>query len=146
MNDQNIVPEVPLSFGQRARLIVECLPVIFFTLALIFVVTLLDDITGARPPIALILFLCFVIFVVGWAAFNRLRDLLSGVALVREDVLERSWRSRGSSRPNPFTGKFEQLGRMRLCAKAYGQGQNGARYRVCYSPASKIVWSLEQLS
>jgi hypothetical protein len=145
MDHPNNSHEVPLSFTQKARLAIECLPVVFFTLALVFVVTLLDDITGAPPPILLILFLCFVIFVVGWAAFNRIRDLVSGVALVREDVLERSWRSGGSPGPNPFNGRFEQLGRMRLSSKAYGQGQNGFRYRVCYSPVSKIVWSLEKL-
>jgi hypothetical protein len=61
---------------------------------------------------------------------------------VREDTLTRSWRSRGAS-TKPFHGKFEQLGRMRLSSKAYGQSQNGARYRVAYSPASKIVWFLE---
>jgi hypothetical protein len=139
----NYADALPLTFTQRARLLVECLPVIFFTLALLFVVTLLDDITGASPPIALILFLCVVIFVVGWTALNRLRDLASGVALVRQDVLERSRRSRGTAGPNRFHGTFEQLGRMRLSSKAYGQGQNGVRYRVAYSPASKIVWWLE---
>ncbi|HEU5098882.1 MAG TPA: hypothetical protein VFU22_07685 [Roseiflexaceae bacterium] len=144
MNKLNNLDPVPLSFTQQARLIVECLPVVFFTLALVFVLTLLDDLTGAPPSILLVLFLCFVILVVGWAAINRLRDLLSGVALVREDMLERSWRSRGAS-TKPFHGRFEQLGRMRLTPKAYSQGQNGARCRVCYSPASKIVWWLETL-
>ena len=145
MNDPINANQVPLTFTQTARLLVECLPVIFFCLALVFVLTLLDDITGAPPSFFLILFLCFVIFVVGWAALNRIRDLISGVALVQEDLLERSWRSRGASGPNAFRGKFEQLGRMRLSSKAYGQGQNGFRYRVFYSPASKIVWTLEKI-
>ncbi|HJZ49028.1 MAG TPA: hypothetical protein VKE41_17750 [Roseiflexaceae bacterium] len=136
---------MPLSFGQRAQLIVECLPLPFFVLALVFTLTILDDITGAPPPLGLPLFLGFVIFVVGWAALNRMRDLASGVALVREDVLQRSWRSGGSRGLHPFKGKFQQLGTMRLTAKAWGQGQNGARYRVYYSPASKIVWSLERI-
>ena len=144
MNDLSNADTVPLSFTQRARLAVECLPVVFFSLALIFILVFLDDITGVPPSILFILFLCLVIFVVGWAAVNRIRDLVSGVALVREDLLERSWRSGGSAGPNPFNGKFEQLGRMRLSPKAYSQGQNGFRYRVCYSPASKIVWSLEK--
>jgi len=145
VNNPDNANEVPLTLTQRARLIVECLPVVFFTLMLVFVVTLLDDITGAPPSIFLILFLCFVIVVVGWAALNRIRDLASGVALVQEDLLERSWRSRGASGPNSFSGKFEQLGRMRLSSKAHGQGQNGFRYRVSYSPASKIVWWLEKI-
>jgi hypothetical protein len=141
----NSANEAPLTFAQRARLLVDCLPVIFFTLALAFVLTRLGDITGAPPSLFLILFLCVVIFIVGWTALNRIRDLVSGVVLVQEDVLERSWRSRRSSRSKPFHGKFTRLGTMRLTSNAYGQGHNGFRYRVSYSPASKIVWSLEQI-
>jgi hypothetical protein len=143
MNDLSNADTVPLSFAQRARLAVECLPALFFSLALVLVVTLLDDITGAPPPIPLVVFLCVVIVVTGWAAINRLLDLVSGAALAREDLLVRSWRSRRAS-TNPFHARFEQLGTMRLSRKAYGQGQNGARYCVCYSPASKIVWWLEK--
>jgi hypothetical protein len=145
VNDINNADQVPLTFIQKARLIVECIPVIFFTAVFIFSVTVLDDITGAPAPPALLLFLGFVIIVVGWIAINRLRDLVSGVVLIHEDVLERSWRSRGASGPRSFRGKFEQLGTMRLSSKAYGQGQNGFRYRVSLSPASKIVWSLEKV-
>jgi hypothetical protein len=144
VNDLNNTRQVPLTFAQKARLIVECLPVIFFVAAFIFCATLLDDITGVPAPLALLLFLSFVIVVVGWAALNRVRDLAAGVALVQEDLLSRSWRSRGASGPKAFRGQFEQLGQMRLSSKAYRQGQNGVRYRVCYSPASKIVWSLDK--
>jgi len=141
----NSADKLPLSFTQRAWLLIECLPVVFFSLALMFVVTRFGDITGAPPSLFLILFLCAVILIVGWAAANRIRDLLSGVVLIQEDVLELSWRSGRSSRSKPFNGKFEQLGKMRLSSNAYGQGQNGFRYRVYYSPASKIVWSLEKI-
>jgi hypothetical protein len=144
MDGLNTNHKLPLTFLQKARLCVECLPVLFFTAALIFCVTLLDDLTGAPPSLALLLFLGLVIVIMGWIALNRARDLAAGVALVQEDVLVRSWRSRGRG-ANPFHGKFEHLGRMRLSRKAYGQGQNGSRYRVSYSPASKIVWSLEKL-
>lgn len=145
MNDLNNAHQVSLTFIQKTRLIVECIPVIFFSAVFIFSVTILDDITRAPTPPALLLFLGFVIIVVGWIAINRLRDLVSGVVLIQEDVLERSWRSRGASGPRSFRGKFEQLGTMRLSSKAYGQGQNGFRYRVSFSPASKIVWSLENV-
>jgi len=145
MNDLSNIHQMPLTFFQKARLCLECLPVLFFTAALIFCVTLLDDLTGAPAPLALLLFLGLVIVVTGWAALNRVRDLAAGVALVQEDLLERSWNSRGASGSKAFRGQFEQLGRMRLSSKAYGQGQNGFRYRVAYSPASKIVWSLEKL-
>ena len=140
--DEDRRHEVTLTFGQRTRLIVECLPFLGFSLALVFVLTGLETIIGVPAPKLLVLFLCLVLLVTGWTAVNRLRDLLSGVAWVQEDVLERSWRSRGS-RPHPHRGKFAQLGRMRLSSKAYGQSQNGSRYRVFYSPVSKIVWSLE---
>jgi len=136
---------VPLTFTQQARLLIECLPVVFFTLALVFVLTRFGDLTGAAPSLFLILFLCAVILIMGWIAVNRIRDLVSGVVLVQEDVLELSWRSGRTSRSRPFNGKFTQLGKMRLTSKAYGQGQNGFRYRVFYCPASKIVWSLEKV-
>ena len=144
MNNLLNAHQVSLTFLQKARLCVECLPVLFFTAALIFCATLLGNITGAPPPLALILFLGLVILVTGWAAVNRVRDLAAGVALVQEDLLVRSWRSRGPG-TNPFHGQFEQLGRMRLIPRAYSQSQNGVRYRVSYSPASKIVWSLEKI-
>jgi hypothetical protein len=143
MNNLNSPRQEPLAFLQKARLLVECVPVVFFTAALIFCVMLLDDITGRPTSIALLLFLGLVIVVTGWAAINRVRDLAAGAALVEEDLLTRSWRSGGAG-AKPFRGKFERLGRMRLTSKAYGQGQNGVRYRVCYSPASRIVWWLEQ--
>jgi hypothetical protein len=142
MNDMD---QVPLTFGQKARLLVECLPAPFMLLALVFTLTVLDDITGAPPPIVLPIFLAVVLAVVGWTALQRLRDFASGVARVQDDVLERAWRSRGSSRPSPFHGRFAQLGTMRLSRKAWAQARSEARYRVAYSPASKIVWSLEPL-
>jgi hypothetical protein len=142
MNNAN---EVPLSLTQRARLLIECLPVIFFTLALVFVLTLFDDLTGSPPSLFVILFLCAVILIVGYVAVNAIRDLVSGIALVQEDVLEISWRSGRTARSRDFNGKFTQLGKMRLSTNAYGQGINGFRYRVLYSPVSKIVWSLEKV-
>src|SRR4051812_36008717 len=144
MNDLNNTHQVSLAFPQKARLLVECLPVVFWAAALIFCAALLDDIIGAPAPVALLLFLGLVIVLTGWAALNRVRDLAAGVALVQEDLLKRSLRSRGAT-TKPFHGRFEQLGRMRLSSKAYGQGQIGVRYRVCYSPASKIVWWLEKV-
>lgn len=91
MNNLNNSLPIPLTFTQKARLLVECLPVLFFTAALIFCATRLDDITGAPPPLALLLFLGLVIVVTGWAAINQVRDLAAGIALVQEDLLERSW-------------------------------------------------------
>ena len=133
---------VPLTFLQKARLLIDCLPAIFFVLALVFTLTILDNITGAPPPVALLLFLGFVILLMGYQAVQRVRDLLLGVALVQEDVLKRSWSSRrGTGR----FGEFAQLGTRPLSSKAYHQGRQGWRHRIAYSPASKIVWTLEPL-
>ncbi|HEY0738809.1 MAG TPA: hypothetical protein VGD69_28075 [Herpetosiphonaceae bacterium] len=132
---------VPLTFTQRARLIGGCVPLLGFTLMLI-VYLALQDIFGP-PPLAFLLFAAFVILVLGYYALQRLRDLISGTAVVQTDVLERSWSSSGPSRS--FYGKFTQLGRMQLVPRAHFQSTFGKRYRVHYSPASKIVWRLEPL-
>ena len=139
---QRTIGSVPLTLRQKARLIVDCLPLLFFGLALAFCVTLFDDIYGAPPPAALLLFLGFIILAVGWTAIQRMRDLASGVALVHEDLLQRSYRSR---RGQHQWGTFAQLGKLSLTVKAYHQGRHGRRHRVVYSPASKIVWWLEPL-
>ena len=133
---------VPLTALQKARLIVDCLPLLFFALALIFCATLYDDIYGAPPPLLLFLFLGVVILVTGYRALQRMRDLASSIALVQDDMLERLWRAR---RGQGHYGKFVQLGTLRLRQRAYSQGQPGQRHRIVYSPASKIVWALEPL-
>jgi hypothetical protein len=133
---------VPLTIAQKARLVLNCVPLVFWGLAFVFSVTILDDIVGAPPPAALPLFLGVIILMVGFTAFQRMRDLASGVALVQDDLLQRSHRSR---RGQHCWGTFAQLGKLSLTPKAYHQGQPGRRHRVAYSPASKIVWSLEPL-
>jgi hypothetical protein len=137
--------EVPLTFTQQIRLLSGCLPVVFFTLALAFVLTRFEELTGSPPSLFLILFLCALILIMGWIAVMRLRDLVSGVALLQEDVLELAWRAGRTSRSRDYYGKFTHLGQMRLVPSAYHQGTNGLRYRICYSPVSKIVWSLEKV-
>jgi hypothetical protein len=142
LSSSTSLANVPLTALQKAQLIVDCLPLLFFALALVFCVTFFDDIYGAPPSTLLLLFLGVVILVTGYQALQRMRDLASGVALVREDRLQRLWRPR---RGQGHYGKFEQLGRLRLRQKAYSQGQPGQRHRVIYSPASKIAWALEPL-
>src|SRR3954470_19002337 len=102
MSDPNTVP---LTFTQRAWLIAECLPVVFFTLALVFVLTSYGELTGAPPSLFVILFLAAIILFMGWVAIKAIRDLASGVALIQNDVLELSWRSGRSSRSRPLNGK-----------------------------------------
>ena len=141
MHDQNNAQTIPLTGMQKARLITDCLPLPFFLLALVFVALFLSTITGAPPPMLLILFLAVVVLLMGWVALNRLRDLVSGVALVQEDLLVRL--SRGGGGPRRAFGEFEQLGRFSLTTRAFHQGQVHQRQRVTYSPASRIVWTLE---
>jgi hypothetical protein len=133
----------PLTGMQKARLIRDCLPFPFFLVALVFVALFLRNITGAPPPALMILFLLVVVIFMGWVALNRVRDLMSGVALVREDLLQRL--SRGTGRQRHAFGEFEQLGRLTLTTQAFHQGQIHQRHRVTYSPTSKIVWTLEPL-
>lgn len=134
---------VPLTALQRGKLLADCIPFIFFVAALLFSLVMLDDILGQAVPILIPAFLALVVLVTGFTAVQRLRDFVSGLALVKEDRLERSWRSRGSG--GGFHGKFDQLGRMRMMRNAHFQARNNGRHRVTYSPASKIVWSAEPL-
>ncbi len=137
--------EVPLTGAQKGLLFFDCLPFLFMLALLIFTVTLLDTITGASSPWVLPLFLGFTTLYAGWVAFQRLHDLFSGYATVQDDRLVRMWTSRrGQANRYPY-GEFEQLGTLRLQPRAYAHGSNGVRYRVTYSPASKVVWSLEQV-
>ena len=130
-----------LTTREKTRLLFECLPLVFWMLAFIFVATMLDDIVGSRPPL-LLAFVSLILLITGFQAANRFRDLASGVALIREDLLERVGSSRrGAGRQ----GRFKELGRLRVAKQAVGSAFFELRYRVYYSPASKIVWRLEPL-
>jgi hypothetical protein len=145
-----VTDRVPLEGWQKIRLITECIPVVFFAvLGLIFISVLREPVIKGlhTSPIVLYLFLGLVLVVLGYQAVQRLRDLLSGVALVKEDTLERSWRTRSGGRGGSahYYGKFMKLGKLRVMPKAHFQSYNGQHYRVIYSPVSRIVWTLEPL-
>ena len=124
------------------RLLKDCLPAAFFILALIVVPWVLEAVNGSSPPKALYGLLAFVIAVCLYSAQQRARDLASGVAIRDEDLLIRTWRSRRGSH---CWGQFERLGRMRFVPSAYAEGRPSARHVITYSPASRIVWSLERV-
>jgi hypothetical protein len=145
MHPLSTAQETPLTLSQQVQLLLGCLPVVFFTLVLAFVLTGYERLTGSPPALFVILFLCALILLLGWIAVERVRDLLSGVALIQQDVLELAWRGGRTSRSRDYYGNFTQLGKMKLIPSAYHQGINGSRYRICYSPVSKIVWSLEKI-
>src|SRR5262245_56344174 len=105
--DKNDV--VPLTAGQKLWLAWRFVPVLFFVVALIFVMTALPNILGQAVPILLPIFLVVVLLVLIYEASKSLRDLFSGVALVEEDELVRSWHSR--NRGSVRYGQFAKLGR-----------------------------------
>src|SRR5262245_46312566 len=99
---------VPLTTWQKARLIYGCVPLVFWALVFVFIAIFFDDIYGRPAPAAMVGFAGLIVLVVGWRAVQRIRDLLSGVALVRNDLLQRSWHARyGTGK----YGNFAQLGR-----------------------------------
>jgi hypothetical protein len=132
---------VLLTSGQKMWLASRFIPVIAFVLALIFAVMVLPNMLGQAVPVLLPIFLVVLLLVLIYEASKSLRDLVSGVALVEQDELVRSWhsRNRGSIR----YGKFARLGTLHMSRQAFNQGQAGQHYRVCYSPATRMVWSLE---
>lgn len=133
---------VPLTTGQRARLLAGCVPPLGLGLlvAAYLVPAAMGILPAPRP--AFYLLMGVVLLVTGYYALQHLRDLLTGVALAQEDLLVRSYRSRSAS-GNRARGNFEQLGTMRMTPRMQTQHPDGARYRVVFSPNSKIVWALE---
>jgi hypothetical protein len=134
---------VPLTPGQKARLLAGCVPLAGFLLMVAGYLALARS-AIIPPPVPLFyLFIGVVTLVIGYQALQCLRDLVAGVAQVQEDLLKRSYRSRaGHGRASSY-GRFERLGTLRLSSKDHVQHAPGQRYRVVYSPASKIVWALE---
>src|SRR5689334_13860731 len=105
MLDAQGADSVPLTNGQKARLMTGCIPFLAFGLMCILYLIFVPDIVGTPPPIML-LFMVVVLLVLGYDEVRRLRDLVSGVATVQSDVLVRSWRSRGRGKAH-YYGKFE---------------------------------------
>lgn len=121
-------------------------PALFFTGALVLYLAVLRDLVGGRT-LPLTAFMLVVIAAMGYRAVLRVRDLLSGRALVIDELLVRTWRT-GIRGPGPTRcfGQFEHLGRLRLMTKVFHRTLPGHRYRIVYSPASRVVWSAEPLA
>jgi hypothetical protein len=135
---------IPLTGNQKFQLLTGCVPLAaIVALVAVYVVSSFE---GSLPvPSTLVSVIAFVIVLLfGYQAVQRIRDLVSGVALVADDVLIRSWHIR--SNPNDIYGKFQRLGILQIRPKAAVAATDGALYRVAYSPASKVVWSLERIA
>ncbi|MBX3085790.1 MAG: hypothetical protein KF716_29400 [Anaerolineae bacterium] len=141
----DISTTAPLTFMQRLRLLVDCLPFLFFLVVTLLYVTVLTGVFGT-PNLALLAFLGLVLLVTGFTAVQRLRDLLPGMATVQNDLLEKSWRPRYGNGRRRCYGEFAQLGKLTLVNRVYYQHPAGQRYRVYYSPVSRIVWDLQPVA
>lgn len=131
---------VPLTSGQKARLLANSLSFLVFCLIVGGCVVPVGREVVSPPPLALWLVILLAVLVIGYQSIQSLRDLISGTALVQEDLLNRSYRT--GTGPSSYRGRFEKLGTMTMSRKAYFQNSPGQRYRVVYSPISKIVWEL----
>jgi hypothetical protein len=132
---------IPLTFGQKARLLIQCVPLAFFASVCAIYLVALQQYYGP-PPLPFVPFMFVVLVAVGYGVRGCLHDVLAGVAFVRDDVvLERSWTRYGQHWAHH--GMFEGLGRMRMAPKAFRAGVVGQHHRIVYSPRSRIVWSVE---
>jgi len=134
---------VPLTFGQRARLIAGCLPLVTFLLMVAGYLFAASRSIVPPPKPVFWLFIAVVVLFTGYQSQQSLRDLISGRALAQEDLLDSSYRARSAQGRGTCFGRFQRLGTLRMIPKAYFQNSPGQRYRVVYSPVSKIVWALE---
>jgi hypothetical protein len=156
----------PLTAFERGRLLAGCVPFLFLLAGTIFVLTIWSDVTealtGQRTPLIFGAVMGVILLITGWIAVKRVRDVLAGSALVEEDRLKRLWRPRHGAMGNGCYGNFERLGTLRMSRSEFGRagtgfdrvqlarsGRETARagpvpYRLTYSPASKIAWSVEQ--
>lgn len=133
---------IPLTLLQKIRLAIDVLPPLFFlTMLVLYVAVLAPLVGGIKWPLVL-----FVLIVIGWTGYDamkRVRDLRSGVAAVEEDVVQRIGRT-GRSRGRRYA-MCARLGRLWIRGADIAHSRTGHRHRITYSPASRIVWSLEPL-
>jgi hypothetical protein len=93
------------------------------------------------PPVLFYAFIAVVFLFLGYQAFQAIRDVMSGVAVVEEDILVRLRSSSASG--NHFAGNFERLGTLRVPRRVGTNLAERSKYLVTYSPGSKVVWALE---
>jgi hypothetical protein len=156
----------PLAGAERGRLLRDCVPFLVALAGTIVLAAVWSDLTealaGQRTPLVLGAVLGFFLLGTGSIALNRVRDVLTGSAVVEQDHLKRLRRPRRGPLGNDGYGDFEHLGTLRMSPTEFGRastvfdlaqlhhadGVSGGRvpvvFRVTYSPASKIAWSVTQ--
>lgn len=134
---------IPLTSRQRNRLRLELAPYAIVVLGIATYLVLLATETLAAPQDWFFwIWLAGLSLLSGHEALLSLRDLSSGTALTREDLLESIYQSSWKGGLG-YYGRFKQLGSLCLDSKVGAKSPSGRRYRVVYSPASKIVWTLD---
>jgi hypothetical protein len=137
-----LVP-VPLTSRQKNHLYLEFAPSAIVVLGIVTYLVLLATETLAAPESWFFwIWLAGLSLLSGHGALRPLRDLRSGTALTREDLLGSIFLSSGKG-GRRYYGRFEQLGSLRLGPKVDTRSPDGRRYRIVYSPASRIIWTLD---
>ena len=157
----------PLTAVERRRLLLDCIPFLVLLAAALVLAAVWSDRTealaGRRTLLVLAVVLGVFLLVTGWTALNRVRDVLAGAAVVEHDHLKQLWCPRRGALGRDCFGAFEHLGRLRMSPTEFGRaglafdlaqlhhpdGVSGGRvpvvFRVTYSPASRIAWSVTQV-
>ena len=134
---------IPLTSRQKNHLRLELAPYAIVILGIATYLVLLATETLAAPEDWFFwIWLAGLSLLSGYEALLPLRDLSSGTALKREDLLESIYLSNGKG-GGRYHGRFEQLGSLRLGPQVDARSPDGRHYRIVYSHASKIVWTLE---
>lgn len=133
---------VPLTSAQRKGLRGEFVHFGLLALAIAVLWTLMKlEILSPPDWMFWTWFVCIVLYC-GYQALQLRHDLRSGIALTREDLLESVHPPSGKGGQH-YHGQFAQLGSLRLGRGVDVKSPAGRRYRLVFSPASKIVWTLE---
>jgi hypothetical protein len=157
----------PLTADERGRLLLDCIPFGLLLAGTIVVATLWSEITeglaGRRTPLVFGVVVGVLLLATGSIAVSRVRDVLAGFVVMEQDHLKRLWRPRRGAVGNTCYGSFEHLGTLRMSPTDFSRastafdlaqlhhadGVTGRRvsvvFRVTYSPASKIAWSVTQV-
>jgi hypothetical protein len=142
LNDSTNQSTVALTVGQKLHLLGRVVPLVGFALMVIAYLVTIN--LGFFPPPSILFyaFIAVVFLFLGYQALQAIRDVLSGVAVVEEDILVRMRSSSASG--NHLAGTFERLGTLRVPRKVGTSLTEHITYQVTYSPGSKVVWALEK--
>jgi hypothetical protein len=136
---------VPLTGSQKRSLLSWTIsPALLIVIAPCFLWVLYRDASGVGRAVLFLIIVPGLLAYVIYQSLPQLRDLHSGVALVRVALVRRTWDIR-SNMSTMYYAEFEGLGRMALFGSVHAKIKPDNVYRISYSPASKVVWSAESV-